>query len=156
MEDRGTDVIQLGQSPLVRQFSVFIQNKIGALLELTRLLGQHGIHICGISVVDTADSAVVRLVVDDPVRCHEVLAEAGIAAAESYVVVVELSQGVEKLGEILRLLATAEVNLQYVYSLMIRPGDHALLAIHCEDPEYARDVLRRGYVTVLSQQDISR
>lgn len=156
MEGSGTEVTQTRQSPLVRQFSVFLENKIGALLELTRLLGQHNIHICGISVVDTADSAVVRLVVDDPVRCHEVLAEAGIAAAESYVVVVELSQGVEKLGEILRLLVTAEVNLQYVYSLMIRPRDHALLAIHCEDPEYARDVLVRGHVTVLSQQDISR
>jgi hypothetical protein len=151
-----SEITQAQRSPLVRQFSVFLQNKIGALLELTRLLGQHHIHICGLSVVDTADSAVVRLVVDDPDRCHDVLAEAGIAAAESQVVVAELPHGPEKLGEVLRILVAAEVNLQYTYSLMIRPHDRALLALHCEDAEYARDVLVQGGVTVLGQNDISR
>ncbi len=151
-----SEITKAHRSPLVRQFSVFLQNKIGALLDLTRLLGQNNIHICGLSVVDTADSAVVRLVVDDPDRCHDVLTEAGIAAAESQVVVAELPRGPEKLGEVLRILVAAEVNLQYTYSLMIRPHDRALLALHCEDAEYARDVLGHGGVTVLGQNDISR
>lgn len=142
--------------PPVRQFSVFLENKVGALLDLTRTLGEANIHICGLSVVDTADAAVIRIVVDDPDRCHEVLHKAQISANESNLIVVELPRGPEKLDNVLRQLVAAEVNIQYTYSLMIRPHDKALLALHCEDPEFARDVLVRSGFTVLSQKDISR
>jgi hypothetical protein len=156
MAATSTRVAEDTRSPLVRQFSVFLENKIGALLDLTRLLGQSNIHICGISVVDTADSAVVRMVVDDPERCHEAFHEAGITAGESQIIVVELPRGPEKLDLVLRTLVAAEVNIQYTYSLMVRPHDKALLALHCEDPDYARDVLDKAGFTVLTQNDISR
>jgi hypothetical protein len=142
--------------PLVRQFSVFLENKVGALLELTRTLREANIHVCGISVVDTADSSVVRIVVDDPDRCREVLHKASIPTGESSIVVVELPSGPEKLDSVLRSLVAAEVNIQYTYSLMVRPRDKALLALHCEDPEYARDVLLGSEFEVMSQKDISR
>jgi len=141
---------------LVRQFSVFLENKVGALLELTRTLGDANVHICGLSVVDTADTAMVRMVVDDPSRCREALHKAQIPANESSLIVVELPRGPEKLDTVLRQLVAAEVNIQYTYSLMVRPRDKALLALHCEDPDYARDVLARAGFTVASQEDISR
>jgi hypothetical protein len=144
------------REPLVRQFSVFLENKVGALLDLTRTLGEANIHICGLSVVDTADAAVIRIVVDDPDRCHEVLHKAQISANESNLIVVELPRGPEKLDNVLRQLVAAEVNIQYTYSLMIRPHDKAVLALYCEDPEYARDVLTKAGFAVLSQKDISR
>src|SRR5476651_1944344 len=102
------------RSPLVRQFSVFLENKVGALLELTRTLKDANIHVCGISVVDTADTAVVRIVVDDPEKCRDVLHEARIAAGESNVIL-ELPRGPEKLDLVLRTLVAAEVNIQYTY-----------------------------------------
>jgi hypothetical protein len=142
--------------PLVRQFSVFLENKVGALLDLTRTLKDANIHVCGISVVDTADAAVVRIVVDDPDKCRDVLHEARIPNGESVLVVVELPRGPEKLDLVLRTLVAAEVNIQYTYSLMVRPRDKALLALHCEDPDYARDVLDKAGYAVLSQKDISR
>ena len=142
--------------PLVRQFSVFLENKVGALLDLTRTLGEANVHICGISVVDTADAAVVRMVVDDPDRCRDVLHKAGIPANESSLVVIELPRGPEKLANVLRHLVAAEVNIQYTYSLMVRPHDKALLALYCEDPDYGREVLTTGGYTVLTQKDISR
>jgi hypothetical protein len=144
------------REPLVRQFSVFLENKVGALLDLTRTLGEANVHICGLSVVDTADSSVIRMVVDDPDHCRQVLHKAQIPHSESDLVVVELPQGPEKLGRVLRHLVAAEVNIQYTYSLMIRPRDRALLALHCEDPEFARDVLTKGGFPVLTQKDISR
>jgi hypothetical protein len=144
------------QPPLVRQFSVFLENKVGALLDLTRTLGESNVHVCGISVVDTADASVVRIVVDDPDRCRESLAKAGIPVSESNLLVVELPRGPEKLDTVLRCLVAAEVNIQYTYSLMIRPHDKALLALHCEDAEFARDVLAKAGYSVLSQKDISR
>jgi hypothetical protein len=144
------------QPPLVKQFSVFLENKVGALLELTRTLSETNVHVCGISVVDTADSSVVRIVVDDPERCHDALGKANIPAGESTLVVVEMPRGPEKLDTVLRSLVAAEVNIQYTYSLMVRPHDKALLALHCEDPEYARDVLMKAGYRVLGQKDISR
>ena len=142
--------------PHVTQFSVFLENRVGALLDLTRTLGDASVHICGISVIDTADSAVVRMVVDDPERCREVLAGAEMAHSESDLVVAELDRGPEKLAQVLRSLVAAEVNLQYIYSLMVRPHDKALLALHSEDPDFAQEVLLKAGVRVLSQKDISR
>jgi hypothetical protein len=144
------------QPSLVRQFSVFLENKVGALLDLTRTLSESNVHVCGISVVDTADASVVRIVVDDPERCREALAKAGIPVSESNLVVVEMPRGPEKLDTVLRGLVAAEVNIQYTYSLMVRPHDKAVLALHCEDPEFARDVLLKSGYSVLSQKDISR
>ena len=141
---------------LVRQFSVFLENKVGALLDLTRTLGEANVHICGLSVVDTADAAMIRMVVDDPGRCREALHKAQIPANESSLIVVELPRGPEKLDTVLRQLVAAEVNIQNTYSLMVRPRDKALLALHCEDPEYARDVLVKAGFAVMSQKDISR
>ena len=144
------------RSPLVRQFSVFLENRVGALLDITRLLSEGNVHVCGLSVVDTADAAVVRMVVDDPDHCRDVLQGARIPFKESYLVVVELPQGSEKLDQVLSHLVAAEVNIQYTYSLMIRPHDKVLLALHCEDAEYADAVLAKAGCTVLDQKDISR
>ena len=156
MPDNVKETTQTLRPTLVRQFSVFLENKVGALLTLTRTLGEANVHICGISVVDTADASVVRMVVDDPDRCRETLRQAALPFSESSLIVVELPRGPEKLANVLRQLVAAEVNIQYTYSLMIRPRDFALLALHCEDPEYARDVLDKAGVTVLGQKDISR
>lgn len=144
------------QPPLVKQFSAFLENKVGALLDLTRTLGESNVHVCGISVVDSADASVVRMVVDDPERCREALAKAGIAVNELSLLVVELPRGPEKLDTMLRSLVAAEINIQYTYSLMVRPHDKAVLALHCEDPDFARDVLGKAGYQVLSQKDISR
>jgi len=145
-----------GQVPLIRQFSVFQENKVGALLALTRALNDANIHICGISVVDTADSAVTRVVVDDPDHCREVLRGAEIPASESMLVVTELPQGPEGLEKELCPLVAAEVNIQYTYSQIVQPREKPLLALHCEDPEYAREVLAKAGFAVLTQKDISR
>ncbi|HTS19077.1 MAG TPA: acetolactate synthase [Verrucomicrobiae bacterium] len=156
MAKSGSKTNQSLQPPLVRQFSVFLENKVGALLDLTRTLSESSVHVCGISVVDTADASVVRIVVDDPERCHEALGKVGMPVNESNLIVVELPRGPEKLDTVLRCLVAAEVNIQYTYSLMIRPHDNALLALHCEDADFARDVLLKDGHSVLSQKDISR
>jgi hypothetical protein len=156
MADTGSRTAEKIRSPLVRQFSVFLENKVGSLLRLTHTLSDANVHICGLSVVDTADASVIRIVVDDPDHCRDVLHGAEIPAGESNLVVVELPRGPEKLDSVLRQLVTAEVNIQYTYGLMVRPNDKALLALHCDDSEYAREVLAKGGFTVVSQKDISR
>ena len=140
----------------MRQFVIYLENRLGVLLDLTRTLGHNGIHICGISIVDTADAAVVRVVVDDPDRCRQTLAEHDIPSTENPILVVRMVKGPQQLENVLRALVEAEVNLNYLYSLMIYQNGHTHVALHCEDPGYARFVIEKAGLEVLTQADLSR
>lgn len=140
----------------VRHFSVFVPNHVGALMELTKALGEANVHICGLDVINTADSAVLRMVVDDPERCREVLGRQGVGATETEAIVVELPQGPEKLAGVLGVLLEAEINVEFTYSLMVRPRGKAVLLLHVDDEEFAGDVLAKAGVVLLGQADISR
>ncbi|MFA6562851.1 MAG: acetolactate synthase [Verrucomicrobiia bacterium] len=144
------------RGPKVRHFSVFLPNRVGALMELTKALGDANVHICGLDVINTADSAVLRMVVDDPGHCRDVLGRKGFASAESDAIAVELPQGPEKLAAVLSVLLSAEINIEFTYSLMVRPRGKAILLLHVEDEEFACDVLAKAGVGVLGQADISR
>jgi hypothetical protein len=144
------------RGPRVRHFSVFLPNRVGALMDLTKALGEANVHICGLDVINTADSAVLRMVVDDPGRCRDVLARQGIASAETEAIAIELPLGPEKLGNVLSILLTAEINVEFTYSLMIRPRGKAVLLLHVDDEEFAGEVLAKAGVAVLGQADISR
>jgi hypothetical protein len=142
--------------PLVRQFSVFLENKCGRLLDFIRLFEQTNIHILGLSVVDTTDSAVVRMVVDDPDKADEVFHQNLIPFSDTDLIVVELPRGPDGLTGLLTSLLQAEINIYYTYSLIVRPKDRPLLALHVEDNDLAADVLARNGVTTLIQADLSR
>jgi hypothetical protein len=144
------------QGPRVRHFSVFLPNHVGALMDLTKALGEANVHICGLDVVSTADSAILRMVVDDPARCREVLARQGVGVTETEAIAVELPQGPEKLAGVLGVLLAAEVNVEFAYSLMIRPRGKAVMLLHVDDEEFAGNVLAKAGIAVLGQADISR
>ena len=143
-------------SPFVRQFSVFLENKCGRLLDLTRLFEKTQIHVLGLSVVDTTDSAVVRLVMDDPDKAAELFRANHIPFSDTEVIVVELPHGPEGLVSLLTALLQTEMNIYYVYSFLVRAHDRPLLAFHVEDNELAEDSLSRLGFNTLRQADISR
>lgn len=142
--------------PLVRQFSVFLENKCGRLLDLSRLFERSNIHILALSVVDTSDSAVIRLILDDPEKAVEVFQTERIPYSDTAVVVVEVARGPEGLTPMLKALMQAEINIYYVYSFLVRSNDRPILAFHVEDTELALEVFRRNGFTILGQMDISR
>jgi hypothetical protein len=142
--------------PLVRQFSVFLENKCGRLLDFTRLFDESNIHILGLSVVDTTDSAVVRLVVDDPDKAGEIFYKNSIHFSDTDLIIVELPHGPDGLVSLLKALLQAEINIYYTYSLIVRPKDRPLLAFHVEDNDLAADVLKRNGFNTLGQADLSR
>jgi len=142
--------------PLVHQFSIFLENKCGRLLDLTRSFSQSNIHILGLSVVDTTDSAVVRLVVDDPDKAAEIFHKNQIHFSDTTLIVAELPHGPAGFASMLMALLQAEINIYYTYSLIVRPRDRPLLAFHVEDNELAADVLKRNGFTTIGQADLSR
>ena len=142
--------------PIVRQFSVFLTNKVGALLDIVKLLNEQNVIVLALNVQDSADSAIVRLVVSDPDQVQELFAIHDIPFSTCELVVAELKQGATELGKVLVALLMAEVNLHGSYSLLTRPRGHTALALHVEDNECASAVLRSQGFRILSQADISR
>lgn len=100
---------------IARQLSVFLENKPGVLAEVCKALGDHEINIRGVSVSDTVDHAVVRLVVSDPQKAIHVLGEHGALVVETDVLVVKLSDHPGALAELASKFARGKVNIEYAY-----------------------------------------
>jgi len=139
----------------VKQFSVFAENRVGRLYDLTALLNTYGVHILALTVHDTIDSAIIRLIVDDRDKTRELLINNDFPYVEREVVVVELPDEAQ-LKTMLAALLEAEVNLHYFYSFLKRPADREWLAIHVEEAETAAQALNgRGFKT-LNEPDLLR
>lgn len=144
------------QSPLVRQFSVFLQNKVGALLEVVKLLNENAVVVLALSIQDSSESAIGRMIVSDPERVAELFKEHDIPHSECDMIVVELEEGPNDLASVLAAILMAEVNIFFSYPLLSRPRDKAVLALHLDDIECATSVLTGEGFRLLCQGDLSR
>jgi len=142
--------------PLVKQFSVFLPNKVGAMLDVVKLLNSHKTHVVALSVSESTDSAIARIIVSDPERVEKLLRENNIAFGLCEVVVVELREVATQLVKLLAALFMAEVNVHFTYPLLTRPHGLAALALHVDDTDCASSVLLGEGFKTLSQNDISR
>lgn len=140
----------------VKHFSIFLHNKVGALLEVVRLFEKKGIVVLAFSIVDSAESAIARMIVSAPESVSKLLQDHDIAFSQTTVLVVELAEGAADLGHVLSCLLMAEVNLLFSYPLLVRPRDKALLVLHVDDNECASTVLQGEGYQVLTQGDLSR
>ncbi len=156
MTNQASATTEKADGPRVNQFSIFLPNKVGALLDVVRLLNERNVHVVAISIQDSADTAIVRIVVSDPESVQDVFHEHEIPFSVCPLCVVELKEGATELGKMLAALLAAEVNIFGSYSLLTRPRGRPALAIHVEDDECACAVLRSHGFTILSQTDISR
>ena len=130
------------EGPSVKQFSIFLKNKVGALLDVVKLLNENSVDVLALSVQDSADAAIVRIVVSDPEHVQDLFAIHDIPCSMCELVVVELKQSASELGKLLTGLLMAEVNVHTSYSLLTRPHGHCALALHVEDSDCATSVLR--------------
>src|SRR6266404_7890605 len=105
----GTDTSQMRRADPVIQFSIFTPNRLGRLHDLIALFGGRGVHVLALMVLDTTDSAIIRLVVDDPDRARELLVAESFPFTESNLVVVEVNS--TELGKLMAALLEAELNI---------------------------------------------
>ncbi|HXI71985.1 MAG TPA: acetolactate synthase [Verrucomicrobiae bacterium] len=139
----------------VLQFSVFTPNRLGRLHELVNLLGSHNIHVLALTVLDTTDSAILRLVLDDPDKARRLLHENGFPFTENGLVAVEVAAP-DELNRLFAALLEAELNVNYLYSFIPHPHGKSILALSMEESELAEQVLKRHQFHVLKQSDILR
>jgi hypothetical protein len=148
---------QISTSPSdpVKQFSVFAENRLGRLYDLTTLLKDNDVHVMGMTVFDTTDSAIVRVIVDDPEKARELMINNDFPYVECDVLAVEINDE-SQLKSILAALFEAEINIHYLYSFIKRPEGRSALAISAEDDDVAAQALGKRGFRVLTQRDISR
>jgi hypothetical protein len=148
---------QISTSPIdpVKQFSVFAENRLGRLYDLTALLKDSHVHVMAITVLDTTDSAIVRFIVDDPDKARELMINNDFPYVECDVLAVEINDESQLKG-VLAALFEAEINVHYVYSFIKRPEGRCALAINAEDDDVAAQAITKRGFRVLTQRDISR
>jgi hypothetical protein len=132
--------------PSVTQFSVFLKNRVGELLEMTSKLEDARVRIYGLSVWDATDHAVVRIVLSDPPWAQKTLREAGYAATKTELLAVSLADQPNAVGAVCRALLEAEINIHYSYPLFCRPFGRPVLLLCCDDlPAGSAVLVRKGF-----------
>jgi hypothetical protein len=139
----------------VTQFSVFTANRLGRLHDLVGLLSSNNVHVLALTVLDTTDSAILRVVVDDPEKARTLMLDHGFPHTESELMVVELDSATQ-LSDLMAALLEAEININYLYSFIPHPRGKSLIGFSMEDNEMAEQVLKKRQFAVLRQSDISR
>jgi hypothetical protein len=138
----------------VIQFSIFTPNRLGRLHDLIRMLAARGVHVLGLMVLDTTDSSIIRIVVDNPDAARELLVREEFPFTESNLVVVEVSPS--DLNRMMSALLQAELNINYLYSFLPQPEGKPVVGLSMEDNETAEQALKRHQFRTLKQTDISR
>jgi hypothetical protein len=140
--------------PSVRQFSVFLENRVGALMDLVRKFEVSDNRIVALSVIDSADCSIVRLVLSDPERATETFQLAGLPFLESDLLVVQLPEEKQPLARICKALLAAEINIHYAYPLLIGPSGHSALALHVDDTETAVQTLQKQNFKIFTENNL--
>jgi hypothetical protein len=133
----------------VEQISVFIENKSGRLAEITRILGETGINIRALSLADTSDFGILRLIVNDREKAKTVLKEHGFTVSKTEVVAVEVPDRPGGLHQILRKLDSESINVEYMYAFVERSGENAVIIFRFDETEKAITSLMASGFTVL-------
>lgn len=142
--------------PKIVQLSIFVENRVGLLLRLTRHLESRRVHICALSIIDTADTAVIRMVVDNIPAAKKALLERNVTCYEADLIGVALpiERGVG-ITHVLSTLLRAEINVHYVYSLITRAQGNAVMALHVDSHEAAVKALVEAGLPLIGQDDIA-
>ncbi len=140
----------------VRQLSVFLENKPGRLCAATDILAKEGINLSALTLADTSEFGILRLIVDQPDRAREVLMEAGIVVRISDVLAIAMDDAPGGAVGILHLLSDAGLNIEYMYACVGKQSGKALMVVRTDDIELAEDILHRGGYGDVNPADVYR
>ncbi len=139
---------------LMEQLSVFVENEKGRLIEITRTLRDADIDIKALSLADTADFGILRLIVDNPQKACEALKEDGHTVSITKVIAVGVQDNPGGLCKALETLSDAGINVDYLYAYVSRNRNHAYVILRVEDNEKAIECLTTAGIRILKKDDI--
>lgn len=138
----------------VEQISIFLENKSGRLAEVTEILAQQKINIRALSLADTADFGILRLIVNDPDKTLSVLKENGLTVAKNEVVAVVLPDRPGGLAGILQTLKGKTINVEYMYAIVQKSEGSAVLIFRFDDTESAIEALKNAGVRIMTGEEV--
>ena len=131
----------------VEQISVFLENKSGRLAEVTRTLGNSGVNIRALTIADTSDFGILRLIVSDIDKASEILGKKGFVVNRTEVVAIEVPDKPGGLAQVLHLLQQKDINVEYLYAFIERSSNNAVIVFRFDDNDSA--------ITTLSSQGVN-
>ncbi|MDY6795425.1 MAG: ACT domain-containing protein [Actinomycetota bacterium] len=140
----------------VRQISVFLENKSGRLLEVCQCLARENVNIRALSIAETADYGVLRLIVDDPGRALGTLSKEKFTVSETEVIAVEVPDEPGGMAGVLAPLYSANVNIEYIYCFVEKSGESAIVVFRVEQLDQAIKALQNGGYKVMREEDVYR
>ena len=141
--------------PTLRQFTVFLENRVGQLLEVVRRFEGSKVRIVALSINDAAECAFVRFLLSHPEQGREILERAGLAMIESDLIGVELPKGSQPLLQVCTALLQAEINIVQAYPLIVRPHGNAAVALMVDNPDLAMETLDAKGLTMITEEDLA-
>ncbi len=140
----------------VKQISIFIENRSGRLREVTKVLGDNSINIRALSLADTSEYGILRLIVDKPDMALDVLKKATFTLSETDVLAVEVNDRPGGLTEVLHTLGSADINVEYMYAFVEKSSNNAVMIFRIENIEKAIQVLNDKNVRMLSHEEVTK
>ena len=139
---------------MIKQISVFVENKKGRLARITEVLGEGGIDLIALSIADTTNFGIMRSIVSDPDKAIALLKSHDFTASTTEVIVAEVVDKPGGLSHVLDLLDNADISVEYLYSFVRTPNENALILFRVEDIAAAVKALNAGGVKLLDEKDI--
>ncbi|MEW6053400.1 MAG: ACT domain-containing protein [Nitrospirota bacterium] len=138
----------------VKQISLFLENKKGRLWEALNVLAKAHINIRALSIADTSDFGILRLIVPDPDNAKKVLAKSNFTVRESDVIAVGVPDSPGGLASVLKILTDADINVEYMYAFVEKSGKKAIVVLRTDSISKGKKALKKAGVTVLSSQQV--
>ncbi len=139
----------------VKQISVFVENKPGAMCAMTGVLAENQVDMRALSLAETEDFGIVRIIVDDLDKASAVLKEAGYVYSLTPVLGVEIPDTPGGLNKVLEVLTQGEVNIEYMYAFLGAKDGHAYMIFRVADPEKASAVLAAAGISTVEQETMA-
>lgn len=139
---------------MAKQISVFLENKAGRMAHITRVLGDANIDIRALSIADTAEFGILRLIVNDPEKAYAILRQAGFTVSETEVLVVKIPDHPGGLADVLDKMKQQNINLEYVYAFLGGEKNQAQVIFKTEDVEQARDAFQKQGIEFVNDRDV--
>ncbi|MBQ6895452.1 MAG: hypothetical protein IJN40_08165 [Clostridia bacterium] len=138
----------------VKQISVFIENKKGALAEVTGFIASHGINLYALSIADTQDFGILRLITDNPDNAREMLKNEGYTVTATSVLAVEIDDTPGSMAAILDVLNKADVVVEYTYAFIGKASNKAYMIFRVDNKEKANKALEDAKISTIDQKDL--
>ncbi|MDR2909726.1 MAG: ACT domain-containing protein [Oscillospiraceae bacterium] len=139
---------------MIRQLSIFVENRPGRMADITEALCERGIDIRALSLADTSDFGLLRLIVTDPDAAQKALGESGVMVKISEVIAIGVTDSPGEFSRAIRLLADAKVNLEYLYAFLSRRENEAVIILRVDNPEAAARTFEAHGVRILGEKEV--